>query len=123
MSLREGCKKILVADSFSLMNRLIKTQKRAISVDSKLYILFLLLNSFTLNALINNSIYALIMPWPEDGYFQQLKVFFKIKLMFYLFRISYTCQLEYDLLMQEVSCFHCIYILGKSVIKNVGLPT
>ncbi|KAL4222561.1 Vacuolar protein sorting-associated protein 41 [Mactra antiquata] len=34
MSLRKGCKTILVADSFNLMNRLIKTQKRAISVDS-----------------------------------------------------------------------------------------
>ncbi|XP_045167945.2 vacuolar protein sorting-associated protein 41 homolog isoform X2 [Mercenaria mercenaria] len=34
ISLREGCKKILVADSFGLMNRLVKTQKKAISVDT-----------------------------------------------------------------------------------------
>ena len=35
ISLREGCKKILVADSFGLMRRLVKTQKKAISVESK----------------------------------------------------------------------------------------
>lgn len=35
MSLREGCKRILVADSFNLLDRLVKTQKRAVSVDSK----------------------------------------------------------------------------------------
>ncbi|XP_052801970.1 vacuolar protein sorting-associated protein 41 homolog isoform X2 [Mya arenaria] len=34
ISLREGCKKILVADSYGLMNRLVKTQKKAISVET-----------------------------------------------------------------------------------------
>ncbi|KAH3717295.1 hypothetical protein DPMN_060078 [Dreissena polymorpha] len=34
ISLREGCKKILVADSFGLMGRLIKTQKKAISLET-----------------------------------------------------------------------------------------
>ncbi|XP_069111688.1 vacuolar protein sorting-associated protein 41 homolog [Argopecten irradians] len=34
MSLREGCKRILVADSFNLMDRLVKTHKRGISVNS-----------------------------------------------------------------------------------------
>jgi len=34
ISLQEGCKRILVADSFGLMGRLVKTQKKAISLDS-----------------------------------------------------------------------------------------
>ncbi|XP_065929628.1 vacuolar protein sorting-associated protein 41 homolog isoform X2 [Magallana gigas] len=34
MSLREGCKRILVADSFNLLDRFVKTQKRAVSVDN-----------------------------------------------------------------------------------------
>ncbi|XP_048755315.1 vacuolar protein sorting-associated protein 41 homolog isoform X2 [Ostrea edulis] len=34
MSLREGCRKILVADSFNLLDRLVKTQRRGISMDS-----------------------------------------------------------------------------------------
>jgi len=33
LSLRDGCRKILVADSFNLMERLVKTQKRAVFVD------------------------------------------------------------------------------------------
>ncbi|KAK3103437.1 hypothetical protein FSP39_019243 [Pinctada imbricata] len=37
MSLREGCKRILVADSFNLLDRLIKIQKRGISVDNSRY--------------------------------------------------------------------------------------
>ncbi|XP_078322201.1 vacuolar protein sorting-associated protein 41 homolog isoform X1 [Crassostrea virginica] len=34
MSLREGCQRILTADSFNLLDRLVKTQKRAVSVDN-----------------------------------------------------------------------------------------
>ncbi|KAH9500097.1 Vacuolar protein sorting-associated protein 41 [Bulinus truncatus] len=33
LSLRDGCRKILVADSFNLLDRLVKTQKRGIFVD------------------------------------------------------------------------------------------
>ncbi|XP_041366904.1 vacuolar protein sorting-associated protein 41 homolog [Gigantopelta aegis] len=33
ISLREGCRRILVADSFNLMERLVKTQKKAVYVD------------------------------------------------------------------------------------------
>jgi len=33
LSLRDGCRKILVADSFNLMERLVKTQKRGVFVD------------------------------------------------------------------------------------------
>ncbi|XP_061193823.1 vacuolar protein sorting-associated protein 41 homolog isoform X5 [Saccostrea echinata] len=34
MSLREGCRRILVADSFNLLDRLVKTQRRGVAVDS-----------------------------------------------------------------------------------------
>ncbi|KAL5007431.1 hypothetical protein ScPMuIL_016237 [Solemya velum] len=34
ISLREGCRKILVADSFHLLERIIKTQRRGLSVDN-----------------------------------------------------------------------------------------
>ncbi len=33
ISLREGCKKILVSDSFGLIEKLIKIQKRGIAVE------------------------------------------------------------------------------------------
>ncbi|XP_062569470.1 vacuolar protein sorting-associated protein 41 homolog isoform X1 [Saccostrea cucullata] len=34
ISLREGCRRILVADSFNLLDRLVKTQRRGVAVDS-----------------------------------------------------------------------------------------
>ncbi|CAG2242016.1 unnamed protein product [Mytilus edulis] len=37
ISLREGCKKILVVDSFNLLDRLIKTQRKGIAVSNMRY--------------------------------------------------------------------------------------
>ena len=41
ISLQEGCKKILVSDGLSLLERLIKTQKRGIFVDGESFLSFI----------------------------------------------------------------------------------
>ena len=37
ISLREGCRKILVADSFNLLERLVKTQRKAILIEGMVH--------------------------------------------------------------------------------------